>query len=251
MIEVKNINKTFDGNNQVLFDISTVFEAGKVNMVIGRSGSGKTVFLKCMVGLLVPDTGSVIYDGRDFTHADEDAKMLIRREMGKVFQMGALFDSMTVAENVQFPLDMFSQKSAAEKKERVEFCLEKVNLSDAGHLYPAEISGGMKKRTAIARAISLNPKYLFCDEPNSGLDPETSILIDNLVHGLTKEFNMTTVIISHDMNSVFEIGEKVMFLYKGRNVWEGPGREIAKADHPALKEFVFASALMKKLHDIK
>lgn len=251
MIEVKNINKMFDGNNQVLFDISTVFEAGKVNMVIGRSGSGKTVFLKCMVGLLVPDTGSVFYDGRDFTHADEDTKMLIRREMGKVFQMGALFDSMTVAKNVQFPLDMFSAMSAGEKKDRAAFCLEKVNLAHAGHLYPAEISGGMKKRTAIARAISLNPKYLFCDEPNSGLDPETSILIDNLVHGLTKEFNMTTVIISHDMNSVFEIGEKVMFLYKGRNVWEGPGRDIAKADHPALKEFVFASALMKKLHDIK
>lgn len=250
MIEVKNLNKSFDGR-EVIRDVSTTFESGKVNMVIGRSGSGKTVFLKCMVGLLVPDSGSVLYDGRDFTKADQDEKMMIRREMGKVFQMGALFDSMTVAENVQFPLDMFSKMTPAEKKERVDFCLEKVNLTQAHKLYPAEISGGMKKRTAIARAISLNPKYLFCDEPNSGLDPETSILIDNLVHDLTHEFNMTTVIISHDMNSVFEIGEKVMFLYKGENVWEGPGREIAKAEHHALKEFVFASELMKRLHNIK
>lgn len=250
MIEIKNLNKSFDGR-EVIKNVSTEFESGKVNMVIGRSGSGKTVFLKCMVGLLIPDSGSVLYDGRDFTKSDEDQKMMIRREMGKVFQMGALFDSMTVAENVRFPLDMFSDMTAAEKKERVEFCLEKVNLSQAPNLYPAEISGGMKKRTAIARAISLNPKYLFCDEPNSGLDPETSILIDNLVHQLTHEFNMTTVIISHDMNSVFEIGEKVMFLYKGENVWEGPGREIAKAEHHALKEFVFASELMKRLHNIK
>lgn len=250
MIEVKNLNKSFEGR-EVIKNVSTTFESGKVNMVIGRSGSGKTVFLKCMVGLLTPDSGSVLYDGRDFTRADQDEKMMIRREMGKVFQMGALFDSMTVAQNVQFPLDMFSKMTAAEKKDRVEFCLEKVNLSHAHNLFPAEISGGMKKRTAIARAISLNPKYLFCDEPNSGLDPETSILIDNLVHDLTHEFNMTTVIISHDMNSVFEIGEKVMFLYKGENVWEGPGREIAKAEHHALKEFVFASELMKRLHNLK
>jgi phospholipid/cholesterol/gamma-HCH transport system ATP-binding protein len=249
MIEVKNLVKSFDGR-EVIKDVSTTFEAGKVNMVIGRSGSGKTVFLKCMVGLIIPDSGSVLYDGRDFTTSDEDEKMMIRREMGKVFQMGALFDSMTVAENVRFPLEMFSKMSEAEKKERVEFCLEKVNLTQAHNLYPSEISGGMKKRTAIARAISLNPKYLFCDEPNSGLDPETSILIDNLVKDLTHEFNMTTVIISHDMNSVFEIGEKVMFLYKGENVWEGNGREIAKAEHPALREFVFASELMKKLHNI-
>lgn len=250
MIEVKNLNKSFDGRD-IIKDVTTTFEDGKVNMVIGRSGSGKTVFLKCMVGLIIPDSGSVLYDGRDFTTSDEDEKMMIRREMGKVFQMGALFDSMTVAENIRFPLDMFSKMTEAEKKERVEFCLEKVNLSHAPDLYPAEISGGMKKRTAIARAISLNPKYLFCDEPNSGLDPETSILIDNLVYDLTHEFNMTTVIISHDMNSVFEIGEKVMFLYKGENVWEGKGREIAQAEHPALREFVFASELMKKLHNIK
>lgn len=250
MIEVKNLVKSFEGR-EVIKDVSTTFESGKVNMVIGRSGSGKTVFLKCMVGLLVPDSGSVLYDGRDFTKSDEEEKMMIRREMGKVFQMGALFDSMTVAENVRFPLDMFSKLSDAEKKERVAFCLEKVNLSKSPDLYPSEISGGMKKRTAIARAISLNPKYLFCDEPNSGLDPETSILIDNLVRDLTHEFNMTTVIISHDMNSVFEIGEKVMFLYQGENVWEGPGREIAQAEHPALREFVFASELMKKLHNIK
>lgn len=250
MIEVKHLNKSFDGR-QIIKDVTTTFESGKVNMVIGRSGSGKTVFLKCMVGLITPDSGEVLYDGRDFTKSPLEEKMLIRREMGKVFQMGALFDSMTVAENVRFPLDMFSDMSDKEKKERVEFCLEKVNLSHAPNLYPAEVSGGMKKRTAIARAISLNPKYLFCDEPNSGLDPETSILIDNLVHDLTHEFNMTTVIISHDMNSVFEIGEKVMFLYKGENVWEGKGRDIAQAEHPALKEFVFASELMKKLHNIK
>lgn len=250
MIEVKNLTKSFDGR-EVIKNVSTVFETGKVNMVIGRSGSGKTVFLKNIVGLMIPDSGQVLYDGRDFTQADDAQKMLIRREMGKVFQMGALFDSMTVAENVRFPLDMFSKMTEAEKKDRAAFCLEKVNLSQAADLFPAEISGGMKKRTAIARAISLNPKYLFCDEPNSGLDPETSILIDNLVHSLTHEFNMTTVIISHDMNSVFEIGEKVMFLYKGENVWEGKGREIAQADHPALKEFVFASELMKRLHNIK
>lgn len=249
MIEIKNIIKGFEGRD-VIKDVSAVFESGKVNMVIGRSGSGKTVLLKCIVGLIQPDSGSVLYDGRNFTNAKEEEKMLVRREIGKVFQMGALFDSMTVAENVRFPLDMFSNMTESEKKDRVEFCLEKVNLSHAHNLYPAEISGGMKKRTAIARAISLNPKYLFCDEPNSGLDPETSILIDNLVHDLTHEFNMTTVIISHDMNSVFEIGEKVMFLYQGEKVWEGKGRDIAQADHPALKEFVFASALMKKLHNI-
>lgn len=249
MIEIKNIVKGFEGRD-VIKDVSALFESGKVNMVIGRSGSGKTVLLKCIVGLIQPDSGSVLYDGRNFTSSPENEKMLVRREIGKVFQMGALFDSMTVAENVRFPLDMFSNMSDSEKKDRVEFCLEKVNLSHAPNLYPAEISGGMKKRTAIARAISLNPKYLFCDEPNSGLDPETSILIDNLVHDLTHEFNMTTVIISHDMNSVFEIGENVMFLYQGEKVWEGKGREIAQADHPALKEFVFASALMKKLHNI-
>lgn len=250
MIEVKNLNKSFEGRD-VIKNVTTTFETGKVNMVIGRSGSGKTVFVKCMVGLIIPDSGEVLYDGRDFTKSDEEEKMMIRREMGKVFQMGALFDSMTVAENVRFPLDMFSKMTEAEKKDRVEFCLEKVNLSHAPDLFPSEISGGMKKRTAIARAISLNPKYLFCDEPNSGLDPETSILIDNLVRDLTHEFNMTTVIISHDMNSVFEIGEKVMFLYKGENVWEGNGRAIAQAEHPALKEFVFASELMKRLHNIK
>lgn len=250
MIEIKNIIKGFEGRD-VIKDVSAVFESGKVNMVIGRSGSGKTVLLKCIVGLIQPDSGSVLYDGRNFTNAKEEEKMLVRREIGKVFQMGALFDSMTVAENVRFPLDMFSNMTESEKKDRVEFCLEKVNLSHAPNLYPAEISGGMKKRTAIARAISLNPRYLFCDEPNSGLDPETSILIDNLVHDLTHEFNMTTVIISHDMNSVFEIGEKVMFLYQGEKVWEGKGRDIAQADHPALKEFVFASALMKKLHNIR
>lgn len=249
MIEVKNIIKSFEGR-PILKDISCTFEPGKVNLVIGRSGSGKTVFLKCLIGLMEPDQGEVIYDGRSFTKGDDTVRMSIRRDMGKVFQMGALFDSMTVEENVAFPLDMFSKLTPKERKERVEFCLERVNLSHALKLYPSEISGGMKKRTAIARAIALNPKYLFCDEPNSGLDPETSILIDKLLYDITHEFNMTTVIVSHDMNSVVEIGEKVIYLHHGENVWEGAGKDIFKSDNAYLKDFVLASELMKKLAKI-
>jgi len=249
MIEVKNIIKSFEGR-PILKDISCNFEPGKVNLVIGRSGSGKTVFLKCLIGLMEPDQGEVIYDGRSFTKGDDTVRMSIRRDMGKVFQMGALFDSMTVEENVAFPLDMFSKLTPKERKERVEFCLERVNLSHALKLYPSEISGGMKKRTAIARAIALNPKYLFCDEPNSGLDPETSILIDKLLYDITHEFNMTTVIVSHDMNSVVEIGEKVIYLHHGENVWEGAGKDIFKSDNAYLKDFVLASELMKKLAKI-
>ncbi len=249
MIEVKNIIKSFDGR-PILKDISCTFEPGKVNLVIGRSGSGKTVFLKCLIGLMEPDQGEVVYDGRSFTKGDEAIRMSIRRDMGKVFQMGALFDSMTVEENVAFPLDMFSKLSPKERKERVEFCLERVNLSHALKLYPSEISGGMKKRTAIARAIALNPKYLFCDEPNSGLDPETSIVIDQLLYEITHEFNMTTVIVSHDMNSVVEIGEKVIYLHHGENVWTGAGKDIFKSDNAYLKDFVLASELMKKLAKI-
>lgn len=249
MIEVKNIIKSFEGR-PILKDISCTFEPGKVNLVIGRSGSGKTVFLKCLIGLMEPDQGEVIYDGRSFTKGDDTVRMSIRRDMGKVFQMGALFDSMTVEENVAFPLEMFSKLTPKERKERVEFCLERVNLSHALKLYPSEISGGMKKRTAIARAIALNPKYLFCDEPNSGLDPETSILIDKLLYDITHEFNMTTVIVSHDMNSVVEIGEKVIYLHHGENVWEGAGKDIFKSDNAYLKDFVLASELMKKLAKI-
>lgn len=245
MIEVKNISKSF-GDNHVIKNIDTQFEKGIVNLVIGRSGSGKTVFLKCMVGLFEPDTGEVLYDERNFTRMSENERKNVRQDIGMVFQMGALFDSLTVAGNVKFPLDMFSAMSESEKKDRVEFCLRRVNLEKAHNLYPAEISGGMRKRTAIARAISLNPKYLFCDEPNSGLDPETSILIDNLVMELTHEFNMTTVIITHDMNSVFEIGEKVMFLSNGSKLWEGKGKDIFKSEHEGLKEFIFASELMKR-----
>lgn len=249
MIEVKNIIKSFEGR-PILKDISCTFEPGKVNLVIGRSGSGKTVFLKCLIGLMEPDKGEVIYDGRLFTKGDDTVRMSIRRDMGKVFQMGALFDSMTVEENVAFPLDMFSKLTPKERKERVEFCLERVNLSHALKLYPSEISGGMKKRTAIARAIALNPKYLFCDEPNSGLDPETSIVIDRLLYEITHEFNMTTVIVSHDMNSVVEIGEKVIYLHHGEKVWEGAGKDIFKSDNAYLKDFVLASELMKKLAKI-
>lgn len=249
MIEVKNIIKSFEGR-PILKDISCTFEPGKVNLVIGRSGSGKTVFLKCLIGLMEPDQGEVIYDGRLFTKGDDTVRMSIRRDMGKVFQMGALFDSMTVEENVAFPLDMFSKLTPKERKERVEFCLERVNLSHALKLYPSEISGGMKKRTAIARAIALNPKYLFCDEPNSGLDPETSIVIDRLLYEITHEFNMTTVIVSHDMNSVVEIGEKVIYLHHGEKVWEGAGKDIFKSDNAYLKDFVLASELMKKLAKI-
>jgi phospholipid/cholesterol/gamma-HCH transport system ATP-binding protein len=245
MIEVKNISKSF-GDNHVINNIDTQFEKGIVNLVIGRSGSGKTVFLKCMVGLFEPDTGEVLYDGRNFTRMSENERKNVRQDIGMVFQMGALFDSLTVAGNVKFPLDMFSTMSESEKKDRVEFCLRRVNLEKAHNLYPAEISGGMRKRTAIARAISLNPKYLFCDEPNSGLDPETSILIDNLVMELTHEFDMTTVIITHDMNSVFEIGEKVMFLANGSKLWEGKGKDIFQSDNEGLKEFIFASELMKR-----
>lgn len=249
MIEVKNIVKSFEGR-PVLKNVSTVFEPGRVNLVIGRSGSGKTVFLKCLIGLMEPDSGDVLYDGRSFTEGTPETRMAIRRDMGKVFQMGALFDSMTVEQNVAFPLDMFSKMTAAEKKHRVEFCLERVNLSNALKLYPAEISGGMKKRTAIARAIALNPKYLFCDEPNSGLDPETSIIIDRLLYEITHDFNITTVIVSHDMNSVVEIGENVMYMHHGENVWEGRGKDIFHSDNQYLKDFVLASELMKKLAKI-
>ena len=245
MIEVKNITKSFDGR-VVLKDISTTFEDGKTNLIIGRSGSGKTVMIKNIIGLMKPDTGQILYDGRDLITMNKHELNMLRREMGMLFQGSALFDSMTVMENVMFPLDMFSKDSTKERRKRAEFCLERVNLSEAGHLYPSEISGGMMKRAAIARAISLHPKYLFCDEPNSGLDPKTSLLIDDLIHDITVEYNMTTVINTHDMNSVMEIGEKIVYIHDGRKWWEGTKDDILHADNRELNDFVFASAMAKR-----
>ncbi|MCS6981025.1 MAG: ATP-binding cassette domain-containing protein [Flavobacteriales bacterium] len=246
MIQVEGLSKSFNGRT-VLQNIDALFEKGRVNLVIGRSGSGKTVFLKCLVGLLKPDAGKVYFDGRSFYDVDRSEQQTIRRELGKVFQMGALFDSMTVEENVRFPLEMFSGLSEKEKKDRVQFCLERVNLAHAASLYPSEISGGMRKRTAIARAIVNNPKYLLCDEPNSGLDPETAALIDELLLNITKEFQTTTIIVTHDMNSVYEIGEHVVLLVGGRKAWEGHGKAIFDDPNEALQEFVFSSEIMRRL----
>jgi phospholipid/cholesterol/gamma-HCH transport system ATP-binding protein len=241
MIEVKNIIKSFDGKI-VLKDISAVFDPGKTNLIIGRSGSGKTVFMKNLIGLLKPDSGQIAYNGRDIITMHKKELKLLRREMGMLFQGSALFDSMTVLENVMFPLTMFSDKNNKEKLKRATFCLERVNLKDAGDLFPAEISGGMMKRAAIARAIALNPKYLFCDEPNSGLDPKTSLLIDDLIHDITKDYDMTTVINTHDMNSVMNIGEKT---------WEGSKEEIMTSSNKSLNDFVFASDLFKKVKKVE
>jgi phospholipid/cholesterol/gamma-HCH transport system ATP-binding protein len=245
MIELKNVNKSF-GDKQVLEDISVYFEQGKTNLIIGQSGSGKTVLLKSIIGLYQIDSGEIIYGDREFSRMPVKEKKLIRKEIGMVFQGGALFDSATVEENVMFPLQMFTKNGKEEMKERVDFCLSKVNLENANHLYPAEISGGMQKRVAIARAISLNPRYLFCDEPNSGLDPKTAIVIDQLIRELTVEFNMTTVINTHDMNSVIEIGDKIIYIFKGKKWWEGNKNEILKTDNRELENFVFASDLMRK-----
>jgi phospholipid/cholesterol/gamma-HCH transport system ATP-binding protein len=245
MIELRNVSKSF-GESLVLDDISLNFERGKTNLIIGQSGSGKTVLLKSIIGLHQIDKGEIIYGGREFSRMPVNEKKLIRQELGMVFQGGALFDSSTVEENVMFPLEMFTQMTKAEMYDRVNFCLSKVNLVNANKLYPSEISGGMQKRVAIARAISLNPKYLFCDEPNSGLDPKTAIVIDNLIKGLTEEFNMTTVINTHDMNSVIEIGEKIVFIHQGKKWWEGTKNEILNAENQELNDFVFASDLMRK-----
>ena len=248
MIRAEHITKTF-GGREVLKDISAVFEPGKTNLVIGKSGSGKTVFLKCIVGLLDIDEGSIWYNDVRFNKLDFHARKNIRKEMGMLFQGSALFDSMTVEENVRFPLDMFTKMSDEEKLERVNFCLNRVDIRNSNHLFPSELSGGMKKRVAIARAIALNPRYLFCDEPNSGLDPKTSIVIDELIREITEELNMTTIVNTHDMNSVMENGEKIIFIEEGEKCWEGNKNEILKSDCRLLNEFVFANALAKQLKD--
>ena len=245
MIKCQNIFKSFDGRT-VLEDISVEFETGKTNLIIGRSGSGKTVLLKTLVGLHTPDSGEIFYDDKCYTSLSFAERKAVRREVGMIFQGGALLDSSTVYENVRLPLDMFTNDSAAEKDKRVKACLERVELSHAGHLYPSELSGGMIKRAAIARAIVLNPKYLFCDEPNSGLDPQTSIVIDNLIHDITTEYNITTIINTHDMNSVMEIGEKIVYIHQGKKWWEGSKDIILQADNQELNDFVFASAMAKR-----
>lgn len=246
MIRVENLNKSFDGR-PVLEDINITFEAGKTNLIIGSSGSGKTVLLKSIVGLLEIDSGDIWYEDIHFNLLDFKGKKAIRQQMGMLFQGSALFDSLNVEDNVRFPLDMFSGKTYREKMERVNFCLDRVNIHNSNKLYPSELSGGMKKRVAIARAISLNPRFLFCDEPNSGLDPITSIVIDNLIKEITEEYNITTLVNTHDMNSVMEIGEKVVFISEGKICWEGNSNEILKSDCKLLNDFVFANALAKQL----
>ncbi len=250
MIEVKNIHKTF-GENHVLRGISADFKEGMCNLIIGGSGSGKTTLLKCMVGLHEPDEGSVIYDGRDFTRMNFETRIEIRTEIGMLFQGSALFDSMTVEENIMFPINMFTDQHRAEKLERVNFCLERVNLTGKNKLFPAELSGGMKKRVGIARAIAMNPKYLFVDEPNSGLDPKTSIVIDDLIQELTEEYKTTTIVVTHDMNSVMGIGENIIFLHEGQKWWEGSNKEISNTDNQELNDFVFASKFMRALQKNK
>ena len=249
MIEVKHLSKSFE-DKEVLKDISTVFEDGKTNLIIGQSGSGKTVLMKNLVGLLEPTSGQVLYDGRDFVSMSKREKVMMRREMGMIFQSAALFDSLSVLENVMFPLDMFSSMTLRERKKRAEYCLDRVNLVDAEKKYPGEISGGMQKRVAIARAIALNPKYLFCDEPNSGLDPKTSLVIDELLHGITQEFQTTTIINTHDMNSVMGIGENIIFIYEGQKEWQGVSADIMSSSNKRLTDFIFASDLLKEMRAV-
>lgn len=248
MIEVKNVYKSFD-NDYVLNDVSARFEQGKCNMIIGRSGSGKTVLLKSIVGLLEIDTGEIWYNDRLFSSMGLKERQVIRKEMGMLFQGAALFDSLTVEENVMFPLNMFSEMSLKEKRRQVDFCLERVRIKNANKLLPAELSGGMRKRVAIARAIALNPKYLFCDEPNSGLDPKTAILIDELIRGITIENNITTVVNTHDMNSVMGIGDNVILLYNGEIAWRGNRDEVMGSDNEVLQNFIFASPFLQQLRD--
>lgn len=250
MIELVNIKKGF-GDKVILPDVTATMETGKVNLIIGSSGSGKTVMMKCMVGLMPVDEGKILYDGRDFTNMSEHEKKEVRQQIGMLFQGSALFDSMTVEENVMFPLEMFGKGSVKEKRNRVMECLERVQLKDAAKKFPAEISGGMKKRVGIARAIVLNPKYLFCDEPNSGLDPQTSLLIDKLIKDLTLEYNITTVINTHDMNTVMESGDHIVYMYKGRKQWEGSNKDIIFSKDEKLNDFIFASDFLREAKEMR
>lgn len=250
MIEIRNVSKSFEGR-EVLKDVSTIFEKGKTNLIIGQSGSGKTVLLKSIVGLLEIDLGEILFDGRDNRKMNFNEQKLLRQEIGMVFQNGALFDSLTVEENVRFPMDMFTNMTLKEKTQRLNFCLDRVNIKASNRLYPSEISGGMRKRVAIARAIALNPKYLFCDEPNSGLDPVTSLLIDALIKEITTDFNITTIVNTHDMNSVMEIGDKILFISEGVKCWEGNNTQIFNTRNKKLNAFVFASSFAKKFKEMR
>lgn len=250
MIEVNSIHKSFEGQ-EVLKSISAVFENGKTNLIIGKSGAGKTVFLKCIVGLLAPDGGTITYDGRDMLSMNKRERLLIRQEIGMLFQNAALFDSMSVLENVMFPLDMFSNMTYNERLQRARACLDRVNLSNAQDKSPEELSGGMQKRAAIARAIAMNPKYLFCDEPNSGLDPQTSLVIDELIHDITKEFGITTIVNTHDMNSVMNIGDNILFLADGKLCWEGNKKDILSTNNTTLNDFLFSSEILRQVRDME
>lgn len=248
MIEIKSLCKSFE-DKEVLKDIDAVFHNGKTNLIIGQSGSGKTVLVKCIVGLLQPSQGCILYDGRNYVNMNKKERIHIRREMGMIFQSAALFDSMSVLENIMFPLDMFSNDTYTDRLKRARFCLDRVNLIEAQNKFPGEISGGMQKRVAIARAIALKPRYLFCDEPNSGLDPKTSLVIDELIHDITKELNMTTIINTHDMNSVMGIGESILYIYEGHKEWQGTKDEIMSATNERLNSFIFASDLFRKVKE--
>ena len=248
MIEVRHLSKRF-GKTQVLKDISAVFEKGSVNQIIGKSGSGKSVLCKCIVGLFIPEEGEVLYDGRSFHHLDKEQKREVRQEIGMLFQSSALFDSLTVLENVLFPLRMFATMGDSEMKDRAQLCLKRVNIEGKDKLYPSEISGGMQKRVGIARAIAMNPKYLFVDEPNSGLDPQNSIVIDNLINELTVEYDMTTIMITHDMNSVMEAGDNILFIHEGKAWWKGTRQQMLESDNRELNDFIFASGLMRKVKE--
>jgi phospholipid/cholesterol/gamma-HCH transport system ATP-binding protein len=250
MIEVKNIHKGF-GEKTVIDDVSAVMDAGKCNLIIGASGSGKTVFMKCIVGLFVPDNGQILYNGHDYTDMNDDERKEIRQQIGMLFQGSALFDSQTVEQNIMFPLNMFTKDPYGKKLKRVNEVLERVNLQDVNKKFPAELSGGMKKRVGIARAIVLNPKYLFCDEPNSGLDPQTSLVIDKLIKEITTEYNITTLVNTHDMNSVMEIGDHIIYMYQGKKEWEGNNQQIIFSKNERLNEFIFASEFLKDAKDMR
>ena len=250
MIKVSHLYKFFD-DHEILHDISLDFEQGKTNLIIGQSGSGKTVFMKCLIGLYQAEQGFILYDGRNFAQMNKKDRNFILQEMGVLFQGGALFDSMTVEENVMFPITMFTQNTLSEKKERVNFCLRRVNLENVNDLYPSQLSGGMKKRVAIARAIALNPKYLFCDEPNSGLDPKTSLIIDQLIYEITQEFGITTIVNTHDMNSVMEIGDTVSFIYEGKLWWRGSNKEILNSNNKEVHNFLYASKYAQEMYKPK